>query len=142
MIRIRAHHLLCIPRFYNGGYDKRFAENMKGICLMIRENPDVKIKVIVGELDDLCEKCPYEYENRCVQSREIGKWVVSQDEKVAGYLDLKSNSIHVAKEVFNLSINAVNEKNIEFVCEGCIFLENCIRVGINSAFMKDLSRKL
>ena len=43
MIKIRGHHLLCIPRFYSGGYNKEFAENMKYICMQIRKNPDVKI---------------------------------------------------------------------------------------------------
>ncbi|MBU1988422.1 MAG: DUF1284 domain-containing protein, partial [Nanoarchaeota archaeon] len=58
-IKIRAHHLLCIPRFYSGGYNKTFSDNMKNIVMQIRKNPDVKIKVISGKSDVLCDKCPH-----------------------------------------------------------------------------------
>ena len=138
MISIRAHHLACIPRFYRGGYDKGFADNMKDICIKIRKNPNTKIKILVGDLDDLCMKCPHRYKEECVQSEEVGKWVVSQDKKVAKYLNLKSNSTHTATDIFNLSMNKINEKTIKSVCEDCIFLDNCVKVGVNNSFRKDL----
>ncbi len=140
IIRIRAHHLLCIPRFYHGGYDEDFAENMKGICSAIRKHPDTRIKVLNGELDDLCRKCPFKYDGRCVQSEEIGKWVIFQDRKVVEYLGVDVNATHTARDIFNLSMDGVNEETIRSVCEGCIFLDNCIKVGINNAFRKDLNR--
>jgi len=139
-LKIRAHHLLCIPRFYRGGYDESFADNMKKICNKIRQDPDTKIKIIVGKPDDLCDKCPYLYKKECVQSKKIGKWVVSQDKKVLKYLKLKENSIHKASEVFKLSIEKVNQKTIRRVCKGCIFLDNCIKVGVNKSFRKDLEK--
>ena len=139
-IEIRAHHLLCIPRFYSGGYDEEFANNMKEICLYIRKHPAVKIKVIVADLDELCKKCPHKYQDRCFQSEKIGKWVVSQDKKVANFLNIKPNSIHEAKEIFNLSLEKVNENTIKSICEGCIFLSNCVKVGINNSFKKDLNK--
>jgi hypothetical protein len=140
LIKIRAHHLACIPRFYRGGYNEEFATNMKKICATIRKNPDIKIKILVGKPDDLCEKCPYLYKKECIQSKEIGKWVVAQDKKVAKYLKLKSNSVRKAREVFNLSIDKVNRGTIKAVCNDCIFLENCIKVGINNSFRKDLNK--
>lgn len=139
-IEIRAHHLLCIPRFYRGGYDEEFAHNMKEICLHIRKHPTVKIKVIVAELDDLCKKCPHKYQGGCIQSEKIGKWVISQDKKVAKFLNIKANSIHVAKEIFNLSLEKVNENTIKSICKDCIFLSNCVKVGVNNSFKKDLNK--
>ena len=139
-IEIRVHHLLCIPRFYRGGYDKQFAENMKRISATIRKNPKVRIKTLVGKLDSICMKCPHRYENRCIQSEEIGRWVVSQDKKVAKYLKIKPNSIHTARDIFNLSMDKINDKTIKSVCRDCIFLDNCIKVGINNSFRKDLNK--
>ena len=138
MIRIRAHHLICIPRFYHGGYNKKFAENMKKICMQIRKHPDTKIKIVVGKADDLCDKCPYWNGKKCIQSEEIGKWVIEQDKKVLRYLKLKENSIYKAGEIFSLSMDKVNPKTIKSVCKNCIFLDNCIKVGINKSFKKDL----
>jgi hypothetical protein len=113
---------------------------MKNICIGVRKNPNTKIKVLVGKLDDVCLKCPYKRSDRCVQSQEIGKWVVTQDRKIAKYLKLKINSIHPAREVFNLSMNKINENTIKSVCKDCIFLDNCIKVGINNSFGKDIKR--
>ena len=139
-MQIRAHHLVCIPRFYRGGYDKDFAENMKNICATIRKNPNTKIKILAGKLDDLCMKCPYKYKGGCVQSEAIGKWVIAQDKKVTKYLRLKTNSLYRAKEIFNLSIDNINKDTIKYVCRGCIFLDNCIKVGVNNSFRKDLNK--
>jgi len=140
LIKIRAHHLLCIPRFYRGGYDKKFATNMKKVVQSIRKNPDTKIKVVVGSVDVLCEECPYWSKKECIQSKEIGKWVVAQDKKVLKYLKLKQNSIHKAKDIFNLSMEKVNSKTMSKICSKCIFLDNCLKVGINNSFKNDLNR--
>ena len=140
-IEIRAHHLLCIPRFYRGGYDNNFAKNMKEICMQIRKNSSIKIKVIVGNLDDLCMNCHHKFESGCIQSKKIGEWVVSQDKKVAEYLKIKADSIHQAKDIFNLSLEKVNENTIRSICEGCIFLSNCVKVGVNNSFVKELNKK-
>jgi len=140
VIKLRAHHLLCIPRFYGGGYDEKFAKNMKNVVKSIRKDPNQKVRIVIGKNDDLCDSCPHWYKNKCVQSKQISKWVVSQDKKVAKYLNLKPDSIHKAKDVFNLSINKVNNKTIRSVCKSCVFLENCIKVGINNSFKKDLNK--
>lgn len=140
LIELRAHHLICIPRFYRGGYTEEFAQNMKEICLHIRKNPAVKIKVLISEMDHLCEKCPHKFEGRCIQSKEIGEWVISQDKKVANFLNIEPNSIHKAKDIFNLSLEKVHKDTLEFVCEGCIFHSNCMKVGINNSFKKDINK--
>jgi hypothetical protein len=140
LIQIRAHHLLCIPRFYRGGYDEAFAKNMNAICQTIRKNPDTKIKVVVGRLDDLCDKCPHRSGKSCIQSKKIGKWVVLQDKKTIKYLRIKPGSIYKARDIFGLSMKKINPKTIRNVCKGCIFIENCINVGINNSFKKDLDK--
>ena len=139
MLKIRAHHLLCIPRYYSGGYDKRFAKNMKKICLFIRRNPSTNIK-ITTKCDVLCAKCLHRKGNICIQTPKMQKWVLSHDKKILNYLKLKENSICLAKDVFNISIQEVNDKTIKFVCKSCIFLDNCVKVGINNSFRKELNK--
>ncbi len=140
MRKIRAHHLLCIPRFYSGGYNKKFERNLKKICFEIRKNPNIKIKVI-KECDDICDKCLYKKDNICKKTSKLNIWILKQDKKVLKKLKLKKDSIHKAKDIFNLSINVVNNKNIKEICKGCVFLENCIKVGINNSFKKDINKK-
>lgn len=138
-MKIRAHHLLCIPRFYSGGYNKTYAENLKKICFYIRKHPNTKIKVI-KKCDDICAKCPYKKGGICKRLPKLNKLILLQDEKVLKKLKIKENSIHKAKNIFNLSIKNVNSKNIKNLCKRCTFLENCIKVGINNSFKKDLDK--
>lgn len=114
---------------------------MKETCQYIRKNPSVKIKILVAELDVLCGSCPYNHEQVCVQSEQIGRWVKEHDKRVAEYLEIKTNSVYKASEVFNLSMEKVTSQNIESICLDCIFLENCMKVGINNSFMKDINKK-
>jgi hypothetical protein len=140
MREIRAHHLLCIPRFYGGGYDKRFGENLKRICFEIRKNPDMKVKII-KRCDDICDKCPYKKDDICKKTPNLNYWILKQDGKVIKKLKLKENSIHKAKDIFNLSMNKVGNKGIKKICQKCVFLENCLKVGINNSFKKDINKK-
>lgn len=141
MIKLRAHHLLCIPRFYSGGYDKKFAKNMKKICLEIRKNPAINIKIIIAKPDDLCNKCPHLHNKECFLLPEIQKYVLTEDKKAAKYLKIKGNSIHKAKDIFNLSIDKINPKAIRAICNNCPWLDNCLKVGINKSFQKDLNKR-
>lgn len=138
-LRIRAHHILCIPRFYGGGYDKVFGENLKRICLVIRKNPDIKIEV-VRKCDDICEKCPHKKNNICKKTPKLNYWIISQDNKVLKKSRLKENSVHMAKDVFNLSMDKIDSEILKDICKGCVFLENCLRVGINKSFRKEINK--
>ncbi len=138
MLKIRAHHLLCIPRYYSGGYNKKFADNMKKICLLIRKNLDIKIKII-RKCDDLCAKCPNRKGNICVQTPTMQKWVLGHDKKILNYLKLKENLIYKAKDIFNLSMNKI-DLDIAKICNTCIFVKNCFKVGINNSFRQDLNK--
>ncbi len=141
MKEIRAHHLLCIPRFYGGGYDKEFGENLKKICFEIRKNPDMKIKV-TNKCDDICAQCPYKKDGICKKTPKFNYWILKHDSRTLKKLKLKEDSIHKAKDVFNLSMDKVNNSNIMEVCKGCVFLKNCIKVGINNSFKKEINRKI
>ena len=141
MIKIRAHHLLCIPRFYSGGYNKKFAKNMKKIVYDIRKNPHQKIKIVIGKPDDLCMACPHLKGEACKNPEEVEKWVILEDKKVAKHIKIKPNSIHLAKELFNLSMQKVRDKDVKKICKECPFMENCLHVGINKSFQKDINKK-
>ncbi|MEZ3421471.1 MAG: DUF1284 domain-containing protein [Eubacterium sp.] len=55
MLRLRPHHLNCIPRFRGRGYSRAFCENMKEI----KERFDGgEAYEIVFSADDICAACP------------------------------------------------------------------------------------
>lgn len=55
MLRLRAHHLNCLPRFGGSGYSKEFCRNMKSIKERFMGGEDYEI---VSEADDICAFCP------------------------------------------------------------------------------------
>ena len=140
MIKLRAHHLLCIPRFYSGGYNKKFAKNMKKIVQNIRKNPDRKIRIIIGKNDDLCNSCPYWGKTHCIQTEKMNDIVIGIDKRVAKSLKIKNNSIYKAKDIFNLSVNKIADDKIRHFCKDCQFLDECIEVGMNRSFIKDTQK--
>jgi hypothetical protein len=111
---------------------------MKKVCRLIRKNPDIKIKVLSGMPDDLCMACPYRKGNICIQTPEMQKWVIGHDKKVLNFLKIKPNSVHKAKDAFNLSMDKL--KSINKFCKTCIFGENCAKIGINNSFREDLNK--
>ena len=88
MLNIRAHHLLCIPRYYSEGYDKTFAIRHKKICMSIRKNPEQKIR-IVRKVDDLCAKCPYRKGKVCMKTPIENKEVLLLDKKGIKQTEIK-----------------------------------------------------
>ena len=78
--------------------------------------------------------------NLCKKTLKLNHWILRQDDKVLKKLKLKDNSFHKAKDIFNLSIGNVTSQNIKDICKGCVFLKNCIKVGINNSFKKDLNK--
>jgi|SRR3989344_1611815 len=139
IVKIRPHHLLCIPRFYGGGYNKEFGKNLKKICFKIRKNPNLKINVLKA-CDDICKSCSYKKDNICKKTPKLNYWILRQDDGVLEKLKIKDNSILMAKDIFNLSIDNITSQNIKDICKGCVFLKNCVKVGVNNSFKRDLNK--
>lgn len=55
MLRLRPHHLNCIPRFQGRGYSDEFCENMNKI--KARFDSKEEYKLVFGA-DDVCRCCP------------------------------------------------------------------------------------
>ena len=142
MLKIRAHHLLCIPRYYSGGYNKTFAARHKKVCSDIRKNPSQKI-MIIRKVDDLCAKCPNRKGSICIQKPDSNEHVMHLDAKVLNRLRIKENSVHTAKDIFNLSMNKI--PSVKGVCSKCdTYYESCTGgrdgTGINNSFKSDLNK--
>jgi hypothetical protein len=140
MLKIRAHHLLCIPRYYSGGYNKEFGKRHMQVNKSLRKNPNQKVKII-RDLDVLCEKCPYKKGRICQCPIENAR-ILRLDDRVIKRLKLKKNSIHVAKDIFNLSMNKV--PTIKGICNICENYKWCLKGkrkgGVNNSFRKNLNK--
>lgn len=144
IIKLRPHHLVCIPRFFSRcGYNKEYENNFKKICFKIKKNQNLKIKIVKG-CDDICNKCPYKKENICKKRVGINPLILKQDKRVLNALKIRENSIHKARNILNSSINKIKNRDLNKFCkikEGCEFLNLCKKYGFNKSFIKDVNKK-
>ena len=57
VLRLRAHHLLCILGYRGLGYNDRFVGNMTRVVELVRNNPELIVEVI-NSPDVICSVCP------------------------------------------------------------------------------------
>lgn len=81
MLRLRVHHLNCIPRFQGRGYSDEFCDNMQKIRKRFDDGEEY---IIVSDADDVCKACP-----------NLRDGVCRDEEKVSLYdtLSMSENSI-------------------------------------------------
>ena len=140
MIKLRAHHLLCISRFNNvGWYNQEYEKNFKRIFKKIKENPNQSIK-IKRNCGDICEKCPYIKNKICNKPSKykISHWVKVMDNKTLRAIRIKPNTNHKASELLKLIINKIKNKELKNICKGCEYLPRCLKYGLNKSLIKKL----
>jgi hypothetical protein len=138
MIKLRPHHLLCIPRFKLGGYDAEIRNKTRAIQKKIKQNPQTKVKMIYGP-DDICASCCFCINKKCAKEKDLYKVIRKIDEKVRKYLKIRKNQIFPAKEIFGLALEKIPNKRLKNFCGKCEFLRFCsAKKGLNQSFVKHL----
>lgn len=79
MIKIRYHHLLCIPRFTGKGYSEEFCSNL----LKIKNKLKSRNYILTTECDDVCKCCPNNINGRCISEEKVSAY----DEAVKSALE-------------------------------------------------------
>lgn len=83
MLRIRPHHLNCMPRFIGKGYSNDFCRNMQKIKVRIENGEPY---TLVYEADDICVHCPNLIDGEC-----------KDNDKVLCYDRLSANETDISK---------------------------------------------
>jgi len=69
-MKIRYHHLLCIPRFEGKGYSKEFCDNMEAVKKSFL-NGDYEL---TEGTDDVCCYCPNLIDGKCITYEKTNKY--------------------------------------------------------------------
>lgn len=67
MIKIRYHHLMCIPRYKGNGYSKDFCANLE----KIKNEIENKNYILTDECDDICACCPNRKNSKCKSEQKV-----------------------------------------------------------------------
>lgn len=78
-IRIRYHHLMCIPRYKGEGYSKEFCNNLA----KVKSNIHADNYTLVDTCDDVCLFCPNNENGVCLDEKKVGGYDALVKEKLA-----------------------------------------------------------
>ncbi|MCM1115015.1 MAG: DUF1284 domain-containing protein [Clostridium sp.] len=78
MIKIRYHHLMCIPRYKGEGYSKAFCNNLQKIKRELKSNN----YTLVDSCDDVCKCCPNNKNGSCRDEEKVSKYDALVKEKL------------------------------------------------------------
>lgn len=124
ILKIRAHHLLCLQGFQGYGYNRDFVRNMTEIVGKIESDPEFQI-ITVG--DDICSCCTYYVERECRKNPDSAREVKNIDMRVLEKLNLKDGITGRAKDFLYLTnTNLRNRSDLIDICGKCEWKEKCL----------------
>ena len=122
IIRIRAHHPLCMQGFQGYGYGQNFVDNMTKII----KDMDSSTLEIIAECDIICSHCPYNVIGVCQKRPDSAEKVRDMDEGVLRKLDLKEGARGRAEDILSLVNKKLNISDIRDICKDCEWKEKCL----------------
>ncbi len=70
MIKLRYHHLLCVPRFEGKGYSEDFCRNLADI----KERLNTENYMLTDSADDICAACPNLINGICKDNKKVSAY--------------------------------------------------------------------
>jgi hypothetical protein len=122
LIRIRAHHLLCMQGFQGFGYNKKFTENMAQVIEKTIKNPSSFIQVTIGT-DSICKMCPHNSQGIC--DRQSSNNIRIMDSAVLEKLEIKQGSVHSSASLISKTMK-LNDQTVKRLCGSCSWRDKCL----------------
>lgn len=70
-MKLRPHHLLCLPNFVGEGYDDAFTANM---AAQKRRFAETGRFTLADGADEVCAACPHRRGNGCVSQEKVSRY--------------------------------------------------------------------
>jgi len=123
MLRIRAHHFLCMQGFQGYGYNEEFAENMRAVLFEINSAAEQEAEV-VSCCDVFCSACPYNEDASCRKTRGAAK---TMDRTVLKKLDMEEGTKMRVGDILHLvNTKMKSVSDVCGVCGLCEWQEECL----------------
>ncbi|MDR2967401.1 MAG: DUF1284 domain-containing protein [Methanobacteriaceae archaeon] len=132
IIKLRAHHLLCLQGYQGYGYSEKFKENLEK-KLNILKNNNTKV-ILTNSPDDFCEKCPNLKENICIknskslnESLKNNDKIVKMDSAILKKTKLEKNKEYSYAKLIKIVNNVFsNKKDLKYICKDCSWANKCL----------------
>lgn len=122
-LRIRGHHLLCLPRFRGFGYSKEFTANLLLIAKSLSDEP-AQIVELLAEADDICRFCPHlEAAGGCALDERVS--ARERDGIVLDKLGVRPGDRLSYQELRTMLTTVADSSFAEKACIGCRWQNFC-----------------
>lgn len=88
-MKLRAHHLLCLPNFIGEGYSNAFSANMAARKAQLKAEGAF---TLVSGADEICAACPHRRGGDCESREKVARY----DAALAGLLGLEAGRTYDA----------------------------------------------
>lgn len=124
VIKIRAHHLLCMQGFQGYGYSKDFTTNMAQVIKNLK-SPNREIEII-AECDAICLPCPHKKDRVCRKNPSSTVELKNIDTYILKKLGFENGSKIKAEDIFPFVKTKLNDSDIKYICGDCQWVEKCL----------------
>lgn len=115
MIKLRAHHLLCLQAYIGNGYDKTFTENMDKIYNELYSDSSILFQ-LKAHNDSICKCCPNKINDfNCIADEKI----MAMDNKVISFFNLEPDKIYNFHDTIRFIKNEITSDVFESICKTC-----------------------
>lgn len=119
IMKIRAHHGMCLAYFEGKGYSDDFCNHMQQIVEQLKDNPIIQV---VAESDLLCSRCPNLKNNICNTPDVVYRY----DSQVLSLCGLTTNDVLTWKEFSSLvNDNILSCDKRKNICGTCQWNDIC-----------------
>ncbi|MDR0900784.1 MAG: DUF1284 domain-containing protein [Methanobrevibacter sp.] len=140
VIKLRAHHLICLQGYQGYGYDKSFKLNLENILNELEQIKDIKVKILSSN-DDLCDCCPHLKENQCYlgieesnrknpskkEIEESDNRIINMDLAILEKTSIKENKEYGINKLYDIVNNTFQTiEDIQKICGNCRWQEQCL----------------
>ena len=126
LIKIRAHHLLCMQGFQGYGYDGDFVVHLNSVIATLRSDPTISVQIIIG-CDDICVCCPHCIENRCQKDCDSDAQINLMDSNVLDCIGIQQGCISMYQELINQVNDSIKTKvELANICGDCQWTDKCL----------------
>lgn len=121
MIKLRGHHLICLHFFQGEGYSPTFVDNLKTLVQKLESNEDINI---TSEADDVCAKCPYLSDAKCVHKTDSESAIRELDNTALNLLGFEVGQKIKWQNAKQLTMGIPPDKFRSF-CKDCDWAKLC-----------------
>ncbi|MCM8814962.1 MAG: DUF1284 domain-containing protein [Candidatus Omnitrophica bacterium] len=118
LLKIRPHHLFCLLGFKGIGYSETFVKNMDKILNMIKEDPELKVNLVMGG-DDICAFCPYFSNMKCVKKSDSEIILRDKERRIISIMDVDIPSSAKLSELYKKIRDRFAVDMLDNLCKDC-----------------------